>query len=303
MSEDKDKYVVLHIEGGLGKNVAGSAIVKPLSEKYQDRKLIVCCSWPEIFYHNPNIYRVYSLGSPYFYDNYIKDKDTIVLRREPYFESTHIMQKTPLMQTWFSMYGLKFDESKHKPHIELNMYGQQSHHRWQVPDKKILVLQTNGGPLFEDQQQNVYSWARDMPFSVADTVAQEAFKKGYHVFQVCRPNSPQINGAEIVNQQMSNIELFGILKAANKRLLIDSCLQHAAAAYNLPSTVLWIGTHPEMFGYKLHNNITCNKPAGVSHLLNSMYFDYDLASHPHECPFKNETEIFNVNKIINSLKL
>ena len=30
MSESKEKYVVLHVEGGLGKNVASTAIVKPL---------------------------------------------------------------------------------------------------------------------------------------------------------------------------------------------------------------------------------------------------------------------------------
>jgi len=32
-----DKYVVLHVEGGLGKNVAATAIVKPLAEKHSDR--------------------------------------------------------------------------------------------------------------------------------------------------------------------------------------------------------------------------------------------------------------------------
>ena len=207
------------------------------------------------------------------------------------------------MQTWFSMYGLKFDENRHKPVIELNMYGEQAHNRWLIPDKPVLVIQTNGGPFFEDQQQNVYSWARDMPYLLAESVTKEAINKGYHVFQVCRPNSPHLPGAEIVNQQMSNIELFGILKAANKRLLIDSCLQHAAAAYNLPSTVLWVGTHPEMFGYKMHRNVKCNEPKGVSHLLNSFYFDYDLASHPHECPFKDEKEIFDIQKVLNSLKL
>jgi ribosomal protein L4 len=37
---------------------------------------------------------------------------------------------------------------------------------------------------------------------------------------------------------MSNYELFALLVASKKRVLIDSCLQHAAAAYKLASTVL-----------------------------------------------------------------
>jgi len=304
MSESKEKYVVLHVEGGLGKNVASTAIIKPLKEKYPDRKIIVTASWPEIFFHNPDIERVYPHGTPYFYETFINNKDTIVLRREPYYESTHIMQKTPLMQTWFTMCGLEFNELKHRPNIPLNMYGQQAHQRWLNQDQRpILVLQTNGGPFGEDQQQHIYAWTRDMPYSVASEVANAALNKGYHVYQVCRPNSPHVQGCEVVNAQMSNIELFSILKAADKRLLIDSCMQHAAAAFGLPSTVLWIGTHPEMFGYKLHHNIKANDPKGKSHLMNSYYFDYDLAAHAHECPYTDEREIFNVDKIITSLKL
>jgi hypothetical protein len=37
MSDSKDKYAILHIEGGLGKNVAASAIIKPLAEKYKEK--------------------------------------------------------------------------------------------------------------------------------------------------------------------------------------------------------------------------------------------------------------------------
>ena len=36
-----EKYVVFHVEGGLGKNVASTAVIKNIAEKYKDRKLIV----------------------------------------------------------------------------------------------------------------------------------------------------------------------------------------------------------------------------------------------------------------------
>ena len=44
------------------------------------------------------------------------------------------------------------------------------------------------------------------------------------------------------------MELFALLVESKKRILIESCLQHAAAAFKLPSTVLWIGTSPIVFG-------------------------------------------------------
>jgi len=299
-----DKYVVLHIEGGLGKNVAATAIVKPLVEKYSDRKLILMVSWPEIFLNNPHIHRVYNINNTsYFHDDYIKNKDTIVLRREPYFESTHVMQDKPLMETWFSMYGLEFDSNIHKPEIHLNMYTKQLHNNW-TREKPIFLIQTNGGPYPENMQNNIYSWTRDMPYSIANQIGQAAIRAGYHVMQICRSNSPQIQGAEVINQPMNNLELFSTLRAAKKRLLIDSCLQHAAAAYDLPSTVLWIGTKPTMFGYNIHNNIVANEPTNSKvHLMGSMYFDYNLAGELHECPYNDESEIFDTNYVLNSLNL
>ena len=111
-----EKFVVFHVEGGLGKNVASTAIIKNIYKKYPDRKLIVVCSFPEIFLNNPYIHRVYRLGvSPYFWDDYINGKDTIVFRREPYFETSHMLQKSPLTETWHKMYDLPFNPKEDLP--------------------------------------------------------------------------------------------------------------------------------------------------------------------------------------------
>jgi hypothetical protein len=96
------------------------------------------------------------------------------------------------------------------------------------------------------------------------------------------------------------MELFSLLAYAQKRLLIDSCLQHAAAAMKLPSTVLWIGTSPVVFGYNMHNNITAELPNTVK-LPDSYLFDYNFNGMVHECPLF-DTNIFNINEIIESLK-
>ena len=82
----------------------------------------------------------------------------------------------------------------------------------------------------------------------------------YHIFQITKPDAQKLNNVEVVDSQISNMELFAILVEAKKRILIDSCLQHAAAAFKFPSTVLWIGTSPNVFGYKIHDNIIANSP-------------------------------------------
>ena len=45
-STEKTKYLVWHIEGGLGKNVAATSLLEPISQKYSDRKIIIVASYP-----------------------------------------------------------------------------------------------------------------------------------------------------------------------------------------------------------------------------------------------------------------
>jgi hypothetical protein len=226
-----DKFVIFHVEGGLGKNVASTAILKNIYKKYPDRKLIVVCSFPEIFLNNPYIHRVYRLGvSPYFWDDYINGKDTIVLRREPYFESSHMMQQSPLVETWHKMYELPFTRKDDLPELYLNMTQNEMHKQWQR-SRPIMLLHTNGGPIMDGQP--IYSWTRDMPKNVIEALVQQ-FGQQYHIIQICKHESQSVNhpAVETITRQMSNTELFTLLKVTAKRVLIDSCLQHAAAAFN-----------------------------------------------------------------------
>jgi uncharacterized phage-like protein YoqJ len=59
-NSSKEKYFVWFIQGGLGKNVAATALVKSIKKTHPDRKLIIVCSWPQVFLNNPNIDRVYN---------------------------------------------------------------------------------------------------------------------------------------------------------------------------------------------------------------------------------------------------
>jgi hypothetical protein len=97
------------------------------------------------------------------------------------------------------------------------------------------------------------------------------------------------------------MELFSLLVVAKKRVLIDSSLQHAAAALNLKSTVLWVGTSPKVFGYKLHTNIEAKLPQTANQLIGSYTFDYQFENNIHECPYMNINDIFNTDLILSSI--
>ena len=286
-----EKYLIWHIQGGLGKNIAATALVRDLKEAHLDRKLIMVVSYPEVFLNNPNIDRVYQLGQvPYFYQDYIENKDVIIFKHEPYDQTGHITKTKHLIENWCDLLGIRY--KKQQPEIYVNYIQKMTTGLWKR-DKPILVLQTSGGPA---TQQYSYSWTRDMPIEVAESLVKK-FKDQYYIIQVTRTDGYTLEGVERVDKQMSNMELFALLVESKKRILIDSCLQHAAAAFKLPSIVLWIGTSPTVFGYDLHTNITAKLTERANQLIGSYLFDYQFENNAHECPYISVEDIFNIDSI------
>ena len=107
--QTKEKYLVWHIEGGLGKNIAATSLLSSIKEKYDDRKIIVVASYPELFLNFPEVERVYPTGNtPYFYQDYIEDKDTLVFRHEGYFQAGHINKQQHIIQSWCQLLDLEY---------------------------------------------------------------------------------------------------------------------------------------------------------------------------------------------------
>ena len=291
-----EKYFVWHVQGGLGKNVAATSLCQDIKATPSDRKLIMVVSWPEVFLNHPNIDRVYALGQcPHFYDDYIHQKDTMVYRHEPYNQSGHIHRKTHLIHNWCDLLGIEYKEQT--PKVIINYAQQQLVGVWKR-DKPTMILHTNGGPI--DGQKYPYNWCRDIPPELAQAIVDK-FHKTFHIFQICRKDSVVLENVERVDQSLSNLELFSMLASSEKRVLIDSCLQHAAVSFNLPSTVLWVGTSPNVFGYKLHKNVVAKVPNKKNQLIGSYLFDYQFENNIHECPYINMNEMFDVNQVLSSI--
>jgi len=291
----EEKYIVWHIEGGLGKNIAATSLLNSLKEKYPERKIVVVASYPEIFLNQPTVYRAYRLGlTPYFYDDYIKNKDTIVFKHEPYYETHHILKNKHLIANWCKILDIEYKNQS--PVLNFNYLHQLNVSKWNR-EKPILLIQTNGGPL---DSNLTYSWTRDIPIDLAIQIVNK-YRETHHIIQVCKPSSPKLEGAEIIDYPLSALELFPLLAVSDKRILIDSSLQHAAVALNAPSTVFWVGTSPKNFGYAFHNNIVANAPTDTTKLIDAYLFDYSFEGVIHECPYYSLEEMFDIPKILEKI--
>jgi len=297
----KRLYSIFHIQGGLGKHIAATAVAKCIKNNHPNRQLIVVCPFTDIFMNLKYVDRVYPLGATqYFYQNYIENKNSIIFHQEPYFTTDHIHKKLPLIQNWCKMHQLKYNGET--PEIVFNkLQTDAAKTFWQKDVKPTMILHTNGGLIHDDAKP--YMWARDMPHHIAEEIVKK-YSKDYTIYQCTKKNSKKIEGTHVIefgdSMKLSTTEYLSLLLHSNKRVLIDSCLQHAAAALELPSVVLWNGTSPKVFGYDVHTNIETVKLNNFK-LPGSYLFDFDFMGMEHEYPFDSDDPLYDVDEIITSI--
>lgn len=294
------KYSIFHLQGGIGKHVAATAVARAIKNNHPDRKLIVVCAYPDIFINLDYVDRVFTIGNTsYFYQEYIQDKDSILFHHEPYYTTNHIHKRKKLIPNWCEMYGLKYNGEV--PELKFNKLQFDISKQFWSRNKPLMILHTNGGVMATDAKP--YAWTRDMPPDIAQGLVNH-YKKDYHILQLTKVNSPKLKDAEAVfatpQQSLSLMEYFSVLLHAKKRILIDSCVQHAAAAMKRKSTVLWNGTSPKVFGYDTHDNISTEIPYDFK-LPGSYLFDFDFNGNEVEYPFTDDVKLFDVDKIIESV--
>lgn len=290
---------IFEVTGGIGKHISFSGVVNAYKEQYPDEEIVVVCAWPEIFLHNPNVNKVFSLGStPYFYRDYIYGKECKIFAQEPYKQTSHITKTKSLIDTWCDLVGI--DSKNAKPSLHLTQKELEvSKNLFQKGKKPVLLFQPFGGA-GQQFQPAKYSWSRDIHPSIAQELVNRLSSE-YDIIHICYDHHPVLNNCIRFDQQISKNALFGFLTLSDKRLLIDSSLQHASNALGLKSTVQWVVTDPKVFGYDLHDNITPDEtyPLGG---IDSYLYDYNFTGSIHECPYGSCNDIFDVDKIIESVK-
>ena len=286
--------IIFQINGGIGKVIAGTAICASIKAQYPDAKLIVVSGYPDVFLGNKNVDRVYAFGQQaYFYKEYIENQEVMVFGHDPYLDAKHIKQEEHLIETWCRIYGLPVTKTVGELFLtqrEIDFFSKKF-----VSDKPIFLMQTNGGA----EADQKYSWARDIPSYVVENVIHE-FKEQYNMVHIRRDDQLQYEGTFGVSDTFRALVV--LISLSEKRLLMDSFGEHAAAALNKPSTVLWIANSPKVFGYDLHTNIIANPETTSPELRNAYLSKYNIGGDPVEFPYNNESEIFDVDAVIKSLK-
>lgn len=286
--------IIFQINGGIGKCVMATAVCEAIKKKYPDSKLIVVSGYADVFLNNPHVYRSYQYGGiSYFYSEFIEGQKYKIFAHDPYVHTEYVEQKEHLIKTWCEMFDIPYNGEQ--PKIYLTDREKKFFSTKFTSDRPLLVLQTNGGA----QTEHKYSWARDIPSTVAVDVINH-FRNEYNIAHIRREDQNHFDGTFAVSDTFR--ALCVLISMSSKRLLIDSFAQHVAASMDLPSTVCWIANSPVVFGYKMHDNITANPFTTTPELRNSYFGKFNIAGDLIEFPYNSEDEIFDVSKIIKSIE-
>tara|TARA_Y100000361_G_scaffold36945_1_gene31550 strand:+ start:276 stop:1142 length:867 start_codon:yes stop_codon:yes gene_type:complete len=284
--------VIFDVRGGIGKVIASTAVVAGIRKRHTKDKIIVVSPFPEIYKNNFNIDHNYHLDDiSTIYNLHIKNQRVQYYAQEPYLTDGFLNREMDLVTSWYSLYDMHHI-NKENPAIYLDESEDEIAKRAFKTGNPILALHTHGG-----NEGSEYNWAKDLPDCVVEKVIEE-FKDKYDIFHIKTNNQISYDNTIPANQDIRSIAT--LIKMSNKRLFIDSFPQHMARALYKKSTVCWIATSPKNFGYDYHDNILCN--VYERETVPTHYQQYNLREDRDNLPFGDEERIFDVDKIIESIK-
>jgi hypothetical protein len=311
---DKVKTIIFVVDGGIGKNIASTAVVKSIKEAYPDKRIIVVGSTNEVFLYNPNVYRVFKFDNPlYFYEDFINEEST-VFKVEPYLDYGYVTKQSHLIESWCKQLDIPMVTDKPDLYFiesELEaarLYIDKLTETKCGTSKKFILFQWVGGIVPPDKTKNEFNiskarmFRRTLPIDVVQEVVDKLVKEDYIVGAVGHDNFPEIKDTVKIFFPLRSV--LALLKYSDSFIGIDSFLQHGAAAssLNTKGVVCWGGTSPTCLGYNTNINLTktaCIQP--FCHRPNSYLFDVQPNGAVWDCSYGEPCLKYSADEILSAL--
>jgi hypothetical protein len=303
------KNIVMVSEGGIGKVIASTAVVKRLAEEFPDKRIIVMTGYPDIFLYNPNVYKVFNFGNPlYFYDDYV-NAESYVIKVEPYTTYGYMSENEHLIDSWCKMIGIERKGANPEMFFMDNEIDAGKAYVNKITGagkKKFVMIQWIGGVVPQNKDELSLIDAvnrmhrRSLTKSVAQKLVNKFISRDYVIGAVQHENFPDIEGAERLFFPNAPVRgVIALLKFAEGFVGIDSFLHHAATIFNTPGVVVWGGTNPKKLGYSWQRNLTkeaCKMP--FCHRPDSYVFDATSIGSIWNCPYNTKCLAYDADEII-----
>lgn len=310
---EKYKNIIFRVNGGIGKNIMATAVIRNLKQMYPDKNIYVVAGFPDIFLYNPYVKKVYGFDKAQnLYEDYIdrysanNPDQTLILETEPYTHPEYLCGDKHLVNAWCELFDIECTSIKPELYFTKNEkdMAQSYVNKFSNP---MIIFQYIGGkiPINESEQERIGAesgmYRRSLRDKVVQQVTDELIKDGYMVGSVCAPTQFSPKGSERIYFHLRLT--LAILPYVQGVIAIDSFIQHACAALDIPALVLWAGTSPDKLGYNLHKNIRRNSCATPEcHRPNSFAHDITANGNIWDCPYGDVCRDYEASNIIKDYK-
>lgn len=253
------KSVLVTVEGGVGKQVAFTALLPVLRKKY--RKVFIVSPYKHIFESNPYVDEVFNFGEDIYQSLVLRD-DVEILYKEPYNNERFIKKKCHLLDAWVEELGLDEHEN---PKLYLTQKEKEQAKKVYDQLKPFILIQMTGGQspvTFDENNQAQYNTQeaikRNYPNYKELVQAMHEKYPDYNIVRYALPNEPMPDELTDIIKTIEPVPFklyHDIVKEADAVVCIDSSLQHIASTAEKQAIVIWGDTAPEHFGYDLHINL------------------------------------------------
>ena len=82
-SKKSETNLLLHINGGVGKCIMATAVVRSYKAAYPESKVVVVSGYPEVFINNPDVYKNFPFATAYLWQDYYGQPGWKVAAHDP----------------------------------------------------------------------------------------------------------------------------------------------------------------------------------------------------------------------------
>lgn len=294
---------VVTVEGGLGKSVMFTALMKDLSKKYE--KIYVLSPYFDVFKACPYVTDAFPMGQvSTIYQQLCLSDDCDVLWKEPYTNQKFIKKQCHLFDAWAEELGITLSDKAMnlvpciERYTELGSVKPDTEKLLElINGKKFILVQFCGGqsPLSPQTSAD----GKPVPYNDHAEGLRRNYYRGqelidllhaeypdHRILHFALPNEPNYNGAEKVTAPY--LVFHELARHADKVICTDSSLQHLSTGVCKDVTVIWGETRPEHFGYN------CNKNICAQNVMNSQAYFRPLGASPAIVDFPTPEEVMKV---------
>ena len=85
--------IIFQIDGGLGKSIMATAMIKVIKKRYKNSNLIIVSGYPDVFLNNPNVSEIYTPNQVNgLFNKFIKDQKCKIFVADPYRHGDFILE-------------------------------------------------------------------------------------------------------------------------------------------------------------------------------------------------------------------